>query len=502
MASTAWSKGSVKDVAESIGIAGLSDEVSGALAADVEYRLREVIEESLKFARHAKRTRLKVEDIDYALKARNIEPLWGFASPHTPISYRKVPHSSGNLYVLEDEEIDLSKLIQSELPPIPREVTYTAHWLAVEGVQPAIPQNPSPADLRTAAANARSAGRSLALGPEGTEVKPLVAHALPRELQLYFDRLTSAAVDADETTRLAALESFRGDTGLQGLVAYLVQWVAERVVASLASSLTTLDQCLDILEAMLQNPSLFSEPYLHQILPCVLSILLTSTLGPPVTQTQNAQSTHAATRQHAASFLAFILNRYSHTYSALKPRAMQTILRGLVNGCLPDGKHSGTLLGSLMGIRALGNDSVRRIFGAQSTNLAKVGEALQRNNFSEADREACTNTVLEALQDAYPPSSEHSMFDYHELEQYAGSYFAAYINSQCSASVAAGIVTEPSSEEQAEIDAIPSVNGISNGLQRPSLRHAESHSTDRDQSQDAEASGESDDDASEDVEME
>lgn len=149
-----------------------------------------------------------------------------------------------------------------------------------------------------------------------------------------------------------------------------------------------------------------------------------------------------------------------------------------------------------MGIRALGNDSVRRIFGAQSTNLAKVGEALQRNNFSEVDREVCTNTVLEALQDAYPPSSQHSMFDYHELEQYAGTYFAAYINSQCSASVGAGIVTEPSSEEQAQIDSMPNVNGVSNGVRRPS------NSTDRDQSQDAEASGESDDDASEDVEME
>lgn len=180
---------------------------------------------------------------------------------------------------------------------------------------------------------------------------------------------------------------------------------------------------------------------------------------------------------------------------------MQTILRGLVNGCLPDGKHSGTLLGSLMGIRALGNDSVRRIFGAQSTNLSKVGEALQRNNFSDVDREACTNTVLEALQDAYPPSSQHSMFDYHELEQYAGSYFAAYINSQCSASVAAGIVTEPTADEQAQIDAAPNVNGLSNGVQRPALRHAASESTDRDQSQDAEASGDSDDEGSDDVEM-
>lgn len=88
------------------------------------------------------------------------------------------------------------------------------------------------------------------------------------------------------------------------------------------------------------------------------------------------------------------------------------------------------------------------------------------------------------------------MFDYHELEQYAGTYFAAYINSQCSASVGAGIVTEPSSEEQAQIDSMPNVNGVSNGVRRPS------NSTDRDQSQDAEASGESDDDASEDVEME
>ena len=35
--------------------------------------------------------------------------------------------------------------------------------------------------------------------------------------------------DPDDAMRTAALESFRGDTGLQGLLAYLVQWVAEKV---------------------------------------------------------------------------------------------------------------------------------------------------------------------------------------------------------------------------------------------------------------------------------
>lgn len=41
-----------QDVAESIGIGNLSDDISSALAADVEYRLREVIEVGLQGSVH------------------------------------------------------------------------------------------------------------------------------------------------------------------------------------------------------------------------------------------------------------------------------------------------------------------------------------------------------------------------------------------------------------------------------------------------------------------
>lgn len=93
--------------------------------------------------RHAKRTKLKAEDVDNALRVRNIEvrsagqrrgpnlrsffadqPLWGFASSDT-LAFRRTTSAAGNLYFVEDDEIDLSRIMQAQLPPAQRETSYT-----------------------------------------------------------------------------------------------------------------------------------------------------------------------------------------------------------------------------------------------------------------------------------------------------------------------------------------------------------------------------------------
>jgi transcription initiation factor TFIID subunit 6 len=48
-----------------------------------------------------------------------------------------------DLFFIDDREIDFTEIIASPLPEAPRESSLSAHWLAVEGVQPAIPQNPT-----------------------------------------------------------------------------------------------------------------------------------------------------------------------------------------------------------------------------------------------------------------------------------------------------------------------------------------------------------------------
>lgn len=115
------------------------------------------------------------------------------------------------------------------------------HWLAIEGVQPAIVQNPTPADLKSsdyqtsnAASGTASSSLAATSGAEGVETKQQVKHVLSKELQLYFERIANALTNEDtETVRETAIASLRSDPGLHQLVPYLVAFVAEKVISQI-----------------------------------------------------------------------------------------------------------------------------------------------------------------------------------------------------------------------------------------------------------------------------
>jgi transcription initiation factor TFIID subunit 6 len=102
-------------------------------------------------------------------------------------------------------------------------------------VQPAIVQNPTPADLKaseTATATASGPSSSLAAvsGADGVETKQQVKHVLSKELQLYFERIVTALTNEEmDNVRETAIASLRNDPGLHQLVPYLVALIAEKV---------------------------------------------------------------------------------------------------------------------------------------------------------------------------------------------------------------------------------------------------------------------------------
>jgi transcription initiation factor TFIID subunit 6 len=123
-------------------------------------------------------------------------------------------------------------------------VVILGHWLAIEGVQPAIVQNPSPAELKSSeyqTSTSTSTGPSSALAAvssaEGIETKQQVKHVLSKELQLYFERIVTALMNEEmEGVRETAVASLRSDPGLHQLVPYLVAFVAEKVTLSMLSA--------------------------------------------------------------------------------------------------------------------------------------------------------------------------------------------------------------------------------------------------------------------------
>ena len=349
------SSDSIKVIAETVGIANLKDEVAETLASDVEYRLRDIVQEALKFMKHGRRDTLSTDDINFALRLRNAEPLYGFASGDPPRFCRAT--GASDVFYLDDPEVNLADLVAEPLPKVPLEPSFTTHWLAVHGVQPAVPQNPTEDDVAAAASRKRrredEGAAAPAEGDEEVQVVPLERHALTKEQQDWLDKVIAAVraskslgpLDAMPTTTYntlgSALRSVAQDGGTHPLSPYLVKFIADEVNSNLRN-LPMLSSLMRLLQAMLSSLSIDLEPYLHQVMPAVLTCVVGRRLcGSHVED-------HWRLRHQAAHLVVQLLGRFGGKYKELQPRVTQTLLDALRNVSKPLTTHYGAVVGLQM----------------------------------------------------------------------------------------------------------------------------------------------------------
>lgn len=91
----------------------------------------------------------------------------------------------------------------------------------------------------------------------------MVRHILSKELQLYYEKIIEALFSAEQDLREAALGSIREDNGIQQLLPYLIQFVTEQISRNMRNFVV--QNCMiSVLEAILNNPNFFIEPYVTQ----------------------------------------------------------------------------------------------------------------------------------------------------------------------------------------------------------------------------------------------
>lgn len=336
-------KETIEVIAQSIGISNLSEDVALTLAPDVEFRMRQIMQEAIKCMRHSKRTRLTTDDVDGALNLTNVEPIYGFASGGAVQFKRAIGHR--DLFYVDDKDIDFKDVIEAPLPKAPLDTAVVCHWLAIEGVQPAIPEN-APLEVIAPPSDGKISEQN---DEFPVDIKLPVKHVLSRELQLYFDKITDLTVRrSDSTLFKEALVSLSTDSGLHPLIPYFTYFIADEVARGL-NDYSLLFALMRVVWSLLQNPHIHIEPYLHQLMPSVVTCLVARKLG------NRFADNHWELRDFTANLVASICKRFGHVYNSLQTRLTKTLLNALL-----DPKRSLTQhYGAIQGLAALGPNVVR-----------------------------------------------------------------------------------------------------------------------------------------------
>ncbi|KAJ3322748.1 hypothetical protein HDV06_002799 [Boothiomyces sp. JEL0866] len=336
-------KETVQSIAESIGIT-VNDQIASTLMQDTEYRLRQIVVESVKFMKHSNRKKLIPSDINSALSLKNVQPLYGY---NNQSNFKTTVHQSQNLYYLEDAEIDLEELVNKPLPPVPLDITWTCHWLAIEGVQPKIVQNPTNIEIVKPQQEQKAE----------VKVETTTKQILTLELQLYYEKITESIL-VQELQHLA-LESISSDPGIQALLPYFVTFISDTITTNLKSTFHC-DSMIKMLNSLFKNHHLFIDPYLHQILPSVLTLIVA----------KNIESIE--TRHQASKLLLGLMNRFSTTYQGLQARITKTLLRALLDPTKPPS----TIYGAVYALNCMGPEVVGLLIVPHLDHLEKKNDEM------------------------------------------------------------------------------------------------------------------------------
>lgn len=132
-------------------------------------------------------------------------------------------------------------MVKQPLPHYPLQPQLSLHWLAVEGVQPTIPENPNvsaPSLLspyKSIATIPRQKEASTELGDDATVLSSSVGSlslvSLPKEMQLVYIRIIRAleGVAHSENTLFAVYDALVTDPGMQVLVPHICLFIYTKV---------------------------------------------------------------------------------------------------------------------------------------------------------------------------------------------------------------------------------------------------------------------------------
>lgn len=145
---------------------------------------------------------------------------------------------------------------------------------------------------------------------------------------------------------------------------------------------------LTVLDAILTNPNFFIEPYLHQLMPPILTCLVAKRLS------ESPQEDHWAARKTAAQLVTKICSKYGNAYQTLQPRVTRTLLRAFLDPL----KALTTHYGAIVGLTHLGPEVIKSLLLPNlSSYLNLIRPIIQSQSGEESLKKMEAQKCYEAL---------------------------------------------------------------------------------------------------------
>ncbi|CAD7705071.1 unnamed protein product [Ostreobium quekettii] len=370
----------------------LSEEAARALGGKLEGLLRAVIKDCAALARHSRRVRVTTEDVRHALQARGCEHIYGAARFQD--QELLVAQDTRGVLFAKDPELKVDEIDSTSFDSAPTEDIVHMHWLAIDGVQPVVPENKpaeahktkrrkqghTDADIRPAKRRkGNSDGKSV-----GFKIRQPVVHNLTKEQQEYLKKIQSvvasiANADSEQLKESTenggkVLEGLSKDAALQPLVPYLVGFMSQQLQASLQGVAERGPPILCILsaiEALLKNPFIDLHRYASNVMALLLTCQTCRSIG------SIALPSHERVRHKAGAVLAVAVDRFRGV--------RESVTKELIKAVAGD-KPLAVQYGAIVGLSCLDLSTWARVVPDLAKAAKRLKGIVDQAGHKDADR--------------------------------------------------------------------------------------------------------------------
>ncbi|CAF1446762.1 unnamed protein product [Adineta ricciae] len=422
---------SIQFIADSNQCQHLADESVKYLTLEATGVVRFLLQDALKFTRKCRRTKMITEDFESAMKMRYLEPSVGYRLSNGNLPFKTTTTagmSHREVQCIDDHEIHLDQVIAAPMPKLPLDVSIRTHWLAIEGKQPTINENPeiiSKVDQTTDSLDPMKSLTKKRYNLDASKIKTSNPHELSLEQQIYYKEITEACVGSEEQKRQEAIASLSSETGLHQILPRIVLFISEGVKVNLMQyNLAILIYLMRMTSALLDNKSLYCEKYLHQLFPAIMSCILAKQLC-----ARPDADNHWALRDYAASRCAQMVKMFSANIHGLRKRIVRIFLRTFNSERLPLVTH----YGALVGLCEMGQETIEELlFPIIRTLGDRIVRTLENPSLSPIDK--ITVDKINGVISRYVPTayraSRQPPDDPENFKQEFGSYYGQRLYAQ------------------------------------------------------------------------